>query len=98
MGLNKYGYTRDEIKVFFNTPVTEHFRLNRNVNVITVVHNEVNRLVGYEIIQQRENFCIIKDISNSSIQEFDTILRRVFLLLKDSLDCFFFVVLDSNYC
>ena len=81
---NLYRAGYDEIKVIYNNPVTTHFRLSKNVNVITVLHNEVNRLIGYEIIQQKENFCIIKDISNSSVQEFDTVFRRIFLLLKDA--------------
>ena len=48
------------------------------------IHTEVNRLSGIEIIQQRENFCILKVISESSIKDFDLILRRVFLLVTDA--------------
>jgi len=80
--LYRMGY--DEIKVNFNNPTTIHFRINKNINVITVIHAEVNRLIGYEIIQQKENFCIIKDISTSSIKEFDNVLRRIFLLINDA--------------
>jgi len=80
--LYRVGY--DEIRIKFNEPTAMHFKLNKKENVITIIHNEVNRLIGYEVIQQKENFCIIKDISNSSIQEFDTIFRRIFLLLNDA--------------
>ena len=80
--LYRVGY--DEIKITFNEPTTIHFKLNKRENVITIIHREVNRLIGYEVIQQKENFCVIKDISNSSIQEFDTVFRRVFLLLNDA--------------
>ena len=80
--LYRFGY--DEIKVIFNEPTATHFRLNKKKNIITILHTEVNRLVGYEIIQQKENFCIIRDLSKSSIQEFDSILRRIFLLLNDA--------------
>jgi len=78
----RLGY--DEIKVTFNKPTTTHFRLNIPLNFISVIHQEVNRLVGVEIIQQKDNFCLIKDISKSSIKEFDGILRRIFLLLSDA--------------
>ena len=74
----------DEIKISFNTPLTAYFRTHENVNVITVINKEVSRLIGYEIIQQKENFCIIKDISTTSIKEFDNVLRRIFLLLNDA--------------
>ena len=81
-GTYRKGY--DEIAVKFNNPVTIHFRPNKKIKVISVIHEEVNRLVGVEIIQQKENFCVIKDISQASIKEFDTALRRIFLLLTDA--------------
>ncbi|MBI2546340.1 AbrB/MazE/SpoVT family DNA-binding domain-containing protein [Candidatus Woesearchaeota archaeon] len=80
--LYRAGY--DEIRVVFNNPITMHFRANKTMNVITVIHTEVNRLIGYEIIQQKENFCVIKDLSTSSIKEFDNVFRRIFLLIKDA--------------
>ena len=79
----RMGY--DEIKVNFNNPTTIHYRLNEKKSVIAVIHTEVNRLVGVEIVQQKENFCIIKDLSpNPPIAEFDNILRRIFLLITDA--------------
>ena len=80
---NLYRMGYDEIKVKFNDPITKHLRKNENVTIISVLHKEANRLIGYEIIQQRENFAIIKDISTTSIKEFDNVLRRIFLLLDD---------------
>lgn len=74
----------DELKISFNTPVTTYFRTHENVNIITVINQEVSRLIGYEIIQHKENFCIVKDISTNSIKEFDNVLRRIFLLLSDA--------------
>ena len=80
----RMGY--DEIKVNFNNPTTIHYRLNEKKSVISVIHTEVNRLVGVEIVQQKENFCIIKDLSpNPPISEFDNILRRIFLLIADAI-------------
>ncbi len=80
--LYRFGY--DEIKIVFNEPTTIHFKLDKKESIITIIHREVNRLIGYEIIQQKDNFCLIKDISVSSIQEFDTVFRRIFLLLNDA--------------
>lgn len=36
--------------------------------------------VGYEIVEQGKNYCVIKNVSGD-LEEFDPILRRIFLLL-----------------
>jgi len=76
------GY--DEIKITFNNPVVSHHRLGKKVKVISEIHTEVNRLTGIEVVQQRENFCVLKVLSESSIKDFDLILRRIFLLVADA--------------
>jgi phosphate uptake regulator len=78
------GY--DEIFVHFDNPVVPHFRFKEKVRVASVINTEVNRLVGVEVIEQKENFCVISDISDDSTREFNTILRKVFLLTKDALN------------
>lgn len=78
------GY--NEIKLVFNNPLIDHHRLGKKVTVISEVHVEMNRLTGIEVIQQRENFCILKVLSESSIKDFDVILRRLFLLVRDAGD------------
>ena len=79
----------DEIKLVFDKPTTKHHRINRDVRFTSVIHTETTRSTGLEIIQERENFVILKKISESSMREFDSILRRIFLLLIDSQLLFF---------
>lgn len=43
----------------------------------------VEKCIGFEIVNQSEHVCLIKDISQSSEMEFDTILRRSFLLVLE---------------
>jgi hypothetical protein len=43
-----------------------------------------NRLLGYEIIEQHKNSCIIKNVSNIIESEFDPLMRRIFLILLSS--------------
>ena len=76
------GY--DEMKILFSKPTTVHHKIGKEVTVISSIHEEVNRLNGIEIIQQKDNFCLIKDISEGTIKEFDDVLRRIFLLLEDA--------------
>jgi phosphate uptake regulator len=42
----------------------------------------VNRLIGVEIIDQKPNYCLIKDMSDVTDKEFKNALRRVFILLQ----------------
>ena len=81
-GLYIRGY--DEIKLIFNKPVIPHHRINQEVKVFSVIHGEINRSTGLEIIQQKSNYCVLKNISDSSVKEFDNILRRTFLLIIDA--------------
>lgn len=48
---------------------------------IEVVQAMINRCIGVEIIDQRENWCIVKELGETTYKEFDNALRRVFLLL-----------------
>lgn len=73
------GY--DIIKIKFNNQTCVHYRTGENDNVISVIHEEVNRLVGVEIVEQKEKYCVVRSISDPTSKEFDTVLRRLFLLL-----------------
>ncbi len=81
------GY--DLIEITFDKQAVMHFRTGKEVKVISIIHDEINRLLGVEIIQQKENFCVVKDISTSSFKDFDTILRRIFLLFLDAVNDIF---------
>ncbi|MBW2993525.1 AbrB/MazE/SpoVT family DNA-binding domain-containing protein [Candidatus Woesearchaeota archaeon] len=76
------GY--DKVKLTFKNPMCHHFRLNTDKKVISIIHKELNRLAGFDIIQQKEDFCIIKSLTEPSIKEFDTVMRRIFLLMVDA--------------
>ncbi len=48
-----------------------------------MLHDE---MIGYEIIEQKPTYCVIKTIAGGYDSEYDTILRRTFLLLKTMLE------------
>ncbi len=75
----RLGY--DTVKINFNKPTTIYQRTDKTMNTLSVIHTEVNRLIGYEIVQEGEKTCTIKDLQNASEKDFDTILRRIFLLI-----------------
>tara|TARA_Y100000310_G_C20701635_1_gene830528 strand:- start:643 stop:1584 length:942 start_codon:yes stop_codon:yes gene_type:complete len=79
--LYKEGY--DEIALIFNNQSTVHYRLDKEITIMSLIYDEVNKLPGMEVIQQRPNRCVLKALSEMSYSEFDPLLRRIFLLMID---------------
>lgn len=65
----KKGY--DELEVRFDNP-----------ELIDRIQKVIEELIGFEIVKQESTYCIIKAISQPSVNEFDNILRRLFLVIK----------------
>ncbi|MBU0535431.1 MAG: hypothetical protein KKE20_00565 [Nanoarchaeota archaeon] len=49
---------------------------------IAHINKALDNLLGYQIIEQTKNICHIKDISPVTEEQFPTLLRRTFLLVK----------------
>jgi bifunctional DNA-binding transcriptional regulator/antitoxin component of YhaV-PrlF toxin-antitoxin module len=65
----RLGY--DELEVRFSDNYT-----------ISQIQEEVSkRLLGFEIVEQKDNYCRIRSISRGAEEEFDIIVRRIFLML-----------------
>src|SRR3989344_261617 len=76
----------DEVKVVFNDP-----------NSIVTVQNAIgNEVVGFEILEQGKNYCIIRYVSGT-LEEFDSILRRTFLLLLSMAEQSYEYLKTSNF-
>lgn len=84
--LYRIGY--DEIRVKYNQPYTEHFRLKKKENIISVLHYVATRLIGMEIIEQKNNIVVMKSLEHVSAKEFNTALNRIFMLLQDTSEDF----------
>ena len=80
------GY--DVIKVNFKNKTAVHYRTGEKVLVATLLHEELRRWVGMQIIEQKENYFVYKSISKPSFEELESMLRRTFLLLMDACDEF----------
>ncbi len=75
-----YRSGADEIAIELETLELMDRDLGR-VKTIKYIQDTVNLLIGVSIVEQTKNFCKIKDITGASEEEFDTILRRSFLLI-----------------
>ncbi|MCF7872511.1 AbrB/MazE/SpoVT family DNA-binding domain-containing protein [Candidatus Woesearchaeota archaeon] len=74
------GY--DEITVNFRNSKTMHHRKKKEINVIDAIHQEVNkRLLGVEIVEESNNYCLIKDFSASDVSDLENSVRRIFRLI-----------------
>ncbi|MBW2997048.1 hypothetical protein KY349_01765 [Candidatus Woesearchaeota archaeon] len=78
------GY--DSIDVLYGEPVSKHLRTGKQRKISSIIHEEISRLVGVEVIQQKENSCLVKSISEASAKDFSNILRRIFILLNDAFE------------
>jgi len=54
---------------------------NPVLSPIEVIQLIVNRCIGIEIIDQKRDWCLIKEMGETTNKEFDNALRRIFLLL-----------------
>ena len=62
--------------------VRVNFDSELNKGLLEYIHQKMDdQTIGYEMIKQEKNYCIIKDLSGSTNTEFDAALRRIFLLV-----------------
>ena len=59
-----------------------NLKTNKQMKTIDLIQDTCDQLIGFEITEQKEGFCHIKDITDNSINEFNKILRRTFLMLN----------------
>lgn len=56
-------------------------------HVLELVHDIAEReLPGFEIVQQKEGECSVHDLGSVHLEEFDAIVRRIWLLLLDMIE------------
>ncbi len=70
-GLFRVGV--NEIRLSFS----KHSVVNSAIDIIE------QKLIGYEVIEQKKDHIVIKDITKESEEDFKVILRRVFLLILE---------------
>ncbi len=68
-----------------------------NRDIFNQIKERVGNLLGFEIIEQGESYCIIKSITSELDVEFDTILRKIFLMLVDMADSAYDAIKNQQY-
>jgi phosphate uptake regulator len=76
-----YKKGADEIAIKFS-PKTMRTKTGEMQSTIAYIQRMVQeRLIGLEIVEQKDNVCKIKQITHIAPEDFDVILRRIFLLV-----------------
>lgn len=57
-----------------------------NPELVKKVQSIVGELIGFEIVGQGKNHCLLKGISRPAEENFDALFRRIFLIIKDILE------------
>ena len=73
------GYNLLELS--FSKKTTSH-KTSKPQKTISLIEDTCDQLIGFEITEQKETYCHIRDLTENSINEFNRILRRTFLMLN----------------
>ncbi|RLE47436.1 hypothetical protein DRJ25_02435 [Candidatus Woesearchaeota archaeon] len=82
--LYRQGY--DIVKIRFKDALIPYFRIGRAVNIVNVIKQEVNRLPGFEIIEQRQDYCLIHVITEMNGAEFENVFKKIFFMVDDAFE------------
>lgn len=73
------GYNLLELS--YNKKTTSH-KTGQPGKTTNLIEETCDQLIGFEITEQKETYCHIRDLTENSINEFNRILRRTFLMLN----------------
>jgi phosphate uptake regulator len=86
LSLYRYGY--DKIVVSSKQNAVKYYLHNKEVSISSVVQDAVTRLIGAEITSTSRGAYSIEVITEDSREKFDTVLRRIFLLIMEMFEGF----------
>lgn len=83
--LRKYSHTLLKVlQGLYRKGVNEIKLMNYTSEQLPIIIDIINsRLIGYEIIEQKKDYLLVKDITKESSEEFEHVVRRIFLLLLE---------------
>lgn len=71
------------IRGLYISGINEIYITFNNPKLIDKIQKEIlNGLIGFEIVEQEKNRCVIKNVSEESEAEFDNLLKRIFILIQ----------------
>ena len=65
-------------------------------SIIELIKNTLKYLLGFEIVEQSKNSCVIQNISQHSDEEYSKMFRRMFQIMTSQSEFCFDYILDKN--
>ncbi len=87
----KYNPSKKDYENVYNYYAT-HFEYSRvgecsvKKPALNMISELIDRFIGMEIIDSGEGYCVTREMGEVSSREFDSSLRRIFLLIEDLFD------------
>ena len=78
---NAYQLGYPELELIFSNTTTND-KTQKAVTSLNLIQETCDQLIGFEITDEKETFCRIKDVAGNSINEFKNILRKIFLMIN----------------
>jgi len=78
---NAYKRGYKSIKVNYDQSTLTHYRLNQEVSIPKIIKQEIESLIGFEIVEQNNNSTLIQGFTEEKREDFDIFLRKIFLKL-----------------
>ena len=78
---NCYQLGYSEIELLFDKKSLNE-KSGKTQTSLSIIQDTCDQLIGFEILDQKDTYCKIKDIAGNDINEFKNILRRLFLMLN----------------
>ena len=85
---SKYRLGFDEIEIIYEQNEVRSFHIKEESTFTSLITHMAGRFVGLEIVEQKSNRILLKRITKDDNNEFDKLLRRIFLLLKTTTELF----------
>lgn len=76
-------YINQKIRNLYTSGYDEIYVEFQDQESLLKIYEGVEKLMGYEIIEQNNNSCLIKSIANGMEENFDIILRKIFFLTSE---------------
>ncbi|MFH1072085.1 MAG: AbrB/MazE/SpoVT family DNA-binding domain-containing protein [Nanoarchaeota archaeon] len=68
-----------------------------NPEQLAIIQNNIRDLIGFEMVRQSANKCIIKEVSIASEEDFPMLMNRTFLLIESVVDDGYAVLENKQY-
>ncbi|OVE74714.1 hypothetical protein BVX95_01415 [archaeon D22] len=94
---SKYRAGYDEIEIVFDENKTIQYPSMEESEITSAIHYITSRFIGLEVVSQDKNRILLKRITKEDTQGIDSVLRRIFLMVKDTYETFIELIEQKKF-